>query len=556
MPKIEVSATELARLSGCDFTAGGGLEDMLVPLKAELKSAGDILKIELNDTNRPDLWCIEGVARGLAALSGRRRRYMENLEAPSIRIEVDPSTAAVRPWIAAFLADGPGLSEDCLESLIASQEKLASSFGRNRRTAAIGFYRSGDIAFPVRYSAVPPGSVGFVPLGHESHMTLSEILENTETGRKYAGLLAGMDLHPVLTDARGSILSYPPVINSDGTGRLRAGDRGIFCEVTGTDWTTVQLTASILACNLEDRGFEIRPAEISHATEIPSGGTSAITPLRFADRLRVDRVGIGRITGDVPSDADIERALSRMGWDGWTIGAEGIEAVLPPYRHDGLHWVDLVEDIAIGHGIDRFEPLPPEGCTIGSTAPVEDLADAVRIMLTGAGCEELLLPVLTSAALPGTPPGIVRILNPMTSEYGAVRNSLLPGLLAAESASAHAPYPHRLFETGEVLEDDGGPAGPRTAVRMALVITGNEAGFGEVHSVIALVCFSRGHTLILSPADDPRFIPGRCSRVLIDGKDSGVMGEIHPALLTELGITRPSAAIEIGLEYLGGDIQG
>ncbi|HRY61977.1 MAG TPA: hypothetical protein P5266_07215, partial [Candidatus Fermentibacter sp.] len=206
MPKIEVSAEELARLSGCDFTGGGGLEDMLVPLKAELKSSGDVLKIELNDTNRPDLWCVEGVARGLAALSGRRRRYLQDLAAPDAGIEVDPSTAAVRPWIAAFLAEGPGLSEGCLESLIASQEKLASSFGRNRRTAAIGFYRSGDIAFPVRYSAVPPGSVSFVPLGHESPLTLSEILEQTETGRKYAGLLSGMELHPLLTDARGCVL--------------------------------------------------------------------------------------------------------------------------------------------------------------------------------------------------------------------------------------------------------------------------------------------------------------------------------------------------------------
>ena len=556
MPKIEVSAAELACLSQCDFSAGGGLEDMLLPLKAELKSSGDTLKIELNDTNRPDLWCVEGVARGLAALSGRRRRYLEDLGDPDVRIEVDPSTASVRPWIAAFLAEGPGLSEGCLESIIASQEKLASSFGRNRRTAAIGFYRSREIAFPVSYSAVPPDSERFVPLGCDSPMTLSEVLEHTETGRRYASLLSGMDLHPILKDAHGSVLSYPPVINSDGTGRLRAGDSGIFCEVTGTDWSTVQLTASILACNLEDRGFGIRPVEISYGRGIPSGGTSVVTPLRFADRLRVDSRGIGRVIGEVPADADIERALSRMGWDSWTIGGDAVEAVMPPYRHDGLHWVDLVEDIAIGHGIDRFEPLPPEGCTIGSTAPVEDLSDAIRIMLAGAGCEELLLPVLTSPARPGTPPGIVRILNPMTSEYGAVRNSLLPGLLAAESASAHSPYPHRLFETGEVLEDDGGSGGPRTAVRTALVITGNEAGFGEIHSVIALVCYGRGHSLALTPAEDPRFIPGRCCRVVIDGADAGVMGEIHPALLTELGITRPSAAMEIGLECLGGDIQG
>ena len=554
MPKIEVARRDLERL--CPSLPGDDavLEELLASLKGELKTGGELLKIELNDTNRPDLWCAEGVARGISALNGYSRRYLVDLPEPSVRIEVDDSVTAVRPWIAAFKASGPPIDEEALAALVAAQEKLAGSFGRNRKTAAIGFYRSGCISFPVRYSAVPRDSVRFTPLGCDSEMTLSGVLSDTETGRKYAHLVEEGALCPLLSDSSGSVLSFPPVINSEGTGRVSTGDRDLFCEVTGTDWNTVGLTASILACNLEDRGFRIEPVEIGYPRETPDGGSVSITPRRFCDTLSTTRERISTVLGILPDDAAIERSLAGMGWDSWTIDAAVVEARMPPYRHDGMHEVDLIEDIAVGYGLNRFEPLMPEGYTIGASAAIEDLADAVRIMLAGAGCEEVLLPILTSEGRPGTPPGIVRIENPMTLEYGAVRNSLIPGFLGVEAVSSHTPYPHRVFEVGEVLENGSGDL--RTVVRLAVSISGNDAGFGDVHSVIGLICHGRGHSLALTPSGDDRFIPGRSCTLMVDGREAGVMGEVHPSILDELGITRPVAAFELDLESLGGAVQG
>jgi phenylalanyl-tRNA synthetase beta chain len=412
----------------------------------------------------------------------------------------------------------------------------------------------GDISFPVRYSVVEPGSTRFRPLGEAGEMTLAEVLTGTETGLRYAPLLQAFDRYPLLSDSSGGVLSFPPVINSDDTGRVRVGDDHLFCEVTGTDWSTVQLSATILACNLEDRGFRIAPIEIVHQGRLPTGGSRVLTPMRFMDALSAARSRIDQVLGVHLDDSEIVRALGRMGWDSWRISPDSVEAVMPPYRHDGIHEVDLIEDLSIGYGMDRFEPLMPEGYTIGTSAPLEDLADALRQTLAGAGCEEVLLPILTSESRPGTPPGIVTIRNPMTQEYGSVRNSLLPGLLACEAASAHAPYPHRVFEVGEVLES--GPGGIETVVMAAVLVSGNEASFGDTHSIIGLVCHSRGHELKLEPVDDPRFIPGRCCLLHIDGREAGRMGEIHPALLMESGITRPASALEIRLEALDGNIQG
>ena len=231
----------------------------------------------------------------------------------------------------------------------------------------------------------------------------------------------------------------------------------------------------------------------------------------------------------------------------------GITGIMPPYRRDDINAVDMIEDIVISLGLSYFEPLLPKQFTIGKCAPIEDLADAVRILLAGAGCEEILRPVLTSRAkvkdatrTPGDP---VSIANPMTAEYGVVRNTLLPGLLEVESTSAHAAYPHRIFETGEVLAigEDGYC---RTEILLACLICGNKADFGDAHSIIGSLCHSRAVELSLADVDDDRFIPGRCAAVSIDGRVSGVIGELHPAVLDNWGISSPASAFEIVLSAL------
>jgi phenylalanyl-tRNA synthetase beta chain len=215
----------------------------------------------------------------------------------------------------------------------------------------------------------------------------------------------------------------------------------------------------------------------------------------------------------------------------------------------------MIEDIAISLGLDSFEPLLPESFNRGRSAPVEELADSIRLLMVGAGFEEILRPVLISMEkvreMSRTPEIPVAIANPMTREYGVVRNSLLPGLLEVESISAHASYPHRIFESGEVLLADGdGCCG--TDVMIACLVCGNEADFGDVHSVLGALSHSRGIELRLVPSEDPRFVPGRSASVVLDGKDSGTVGEIHPAVLEAWGITRPASAFELRLDCLKG----
>ncbi len=552
MPKIEVSREDLKRLSGLSEIEPSELERRLAIMKGELDAWEDgTVKIELNDTNRPDLWCVEGVARALRCTRSGPENHLADLPEPAGVLEVAPEMEGVRPYIAVFRCRGWAPDRQGLDALIATQEKLTESFGRSRSTAAIGFHRADRIDFPARYAAVSPAST-MVPLGYRREMTLDGILEETEKGRLYGPLLAGFDLYPALVDAAGGVFSFPPVLNSRGTGQVRPGDGDLFCDVTGTDWHTVQLTAAILACNLEDRGAEILPMEVSYPYETP-GGRSCVCPVVYADSLEIRLEELERLLGAPVGRKRVLEALGRMDYPVGELEDGILRGTLPPYRHDGIHPVDMVEDVAIGVGYDHFAPVLPGDYTVGRPSPEEDLSDAIREILVGAGCEEILRPVLGSAeklSCGRVERSPVRLANPMTLEYGAVRDSLLPGLLDVEGVSGRAAYPHRLFEVGEVL-GKGPDSGLITSMSVAVLVCGNEVDLGDAHSLLGALCHRRGLSLSLREEKDGRFIPGRCARVKIGDGPAGILGEVHPAVLEGWGLERPASAFELDLDALG-----
>ena len=553
MPKIEVSRQDLFKLSRMKDPGDAELANLLTLVKGEIDySLDDELKIELNDTNRPDLWCVEGVARALRCSENGSENHLSSMSADHLSITVDPGLKVIRPYIAGFRATGWKLDQEGLDSLIAVQEKLSESYGKKRSRTAIGFHRAKEIAFPVCYVSAETGEL-MEPLGYEKKMSLSHILTDTDKGREYGHLLAGLKKYPVLTDTDGVIFSFPPILNSNTTGKVCQGDDDVFCDVTGTDWETVQLTATILACNLEDHGAIITPVDVLYSYDVPSPDREVVTPVLFTDCMSVTKDEIEKVLGiDIPLETARE-ALLRMDYASVEIEDDTLTGILPPYRRDGIHPVDMIEDIVIYHGLESFEPLLPEEFTIGHSAPIEELVDAVRTVLIGAGCEEILRPVLTSwrkiKEITRTPIDPVKIANPMNEEYGVVRNTLLPGLLDVESTSAHASYPHRIFESGEILiSGDNGVC--RTEIYLAGLVCGNKADFGDVHSILGSICYSRDLDLSLESMEDERFISGRCASVIINGRASGVIGEFHPAVLTEWGIARPASGFEINVSCL------
>lgn len=548
MPKIEAALSDLLSLAG--LKGAEKLSELLETMKAELDGIqDDTVKIELNDTNRPDLWTVEGVARGIRCWNNGAEKHLEGMPEPCRELVVHKGLEANRPFIASFVSRNLALGDAGLSALVNSQEKLCATMGRDRRTAATGFYRLEGIRFPVHYRAVSPDTP-FHPLGAAGRMPLRAVLTETETGVKYSGLLRGFETYPFLEDDRGQPLSFPPVLNSEGTGRVAPEDADLFCEVTGTDLNTVQLLATILACALEDRGASIEPVRV-----IYPDGASVVTPVIHADTLSVNLELVRAATGlDIPDDR-IPPLLSKMDYASVVVENGVVKAVMPPYRRDGIHPMDLVEDITIAYGLNLIEPLLPPDYTLGRPSRASQLSSAVKLLLVGAGCEEIIRPVLTSSQkvteLTRTPEPPVAITNPMTAEYSAVSNTVLPCLFEVESVSGHASFPHRLFTVGEVLRRRKDSL-LDTRWSLGLLTAGAGMDFGSAHSLLGVLAHGRGLELKLSPADDPRFIPGRSAIVTLSGVEAGVIGEFHPEVLDAWGIQVPVSGFEVLLEALGG----
>jgi phenylalanyl-tRNA synthetase beta chain len=563
MPKIEVHEKKFYSLIGKSFSHEE-LENLLPAAKGELDgfdAGAGLLKLELNDTNRPDLWSTAGLARQLKIYTGGAiPRYDFLSRAGAMKdsggreIIVDPALKDIRPFIAAFAVCGKKIDQPTLVDIIQSQEKLCGNYGRRRKSIAMGVYRSGLIAWPVRYEAVDPDATRFTPLGTERVMSLREINREHPKGIEFGHITEGFAKFPFLCDWNREVLSYPPVINSNRIGAVEAGDEELFIELTGTELHSLLHALSIVACDFADQGFTILPVKVRYPYDTPYG-REITTPFYFQKPQEATLADTQKILGERFSAEEAITCLARMGCAARADG-ETLHLDPPAYRNDFLHAVDIIEDIMIGKGMDYFTPVTPQEFTVGRLSDAEILARKTLPVMAGLGFQEMIFNYLGSRRdfiekMNISDSHSILISNPMSENYEFVRNSILPCLLQAESTSAGAAYPHHMFEIGKTARLE--PAenyGTLTLSTLGFLSACAEAGFNSVHSQIQAVLYYLSVDYTLAEADDPRFIPGRAAHIMAGGRAVGIFGEIHPQVLENWGIQTPCTAAEIFLDLL------
>jgi phenylalanyl-tRNA synthetase beta chain len=555
MPTIDIKKKDLDTLIGRKLSLEV-LEKKLMLAKAELKEfnaeTGD-LKVELSDSNRPDLWSAEGVARQIRiALSGKAEPYpfFDHGRKATREIRVAAGMKKVRPFIAACTASGIRMNDDILTQMIQSQDKLAEIFGRKRSTVSIGIYELDRIAFPVHYRLADPFSVSFAPLGMDEKMSLAEILKRHPKGIAYGGIIKPFPQYPVLIDSMERVLSFPPIINSREIGEVKPQTRNVLIEVTGTDLRMTALTLNILAVSFYDRGAEVEPVVVNYPYQTAMGRRVAF-PANTAGKFRIPLSRFSAGLGESVAPADVKKHLSSYGHS-VTVSHGSVSVVSPPYRDDIMHFMDLVEDYAISRGYDSFEPVLPRQSTVGSLSSLELLSDTVRTTMVGAGFQEIMSNILCSReemdyAMPEGEK-LVEVDNVMSLAYSVLRNRVLPSLLTVETASSKAFYPHCIFEVGEAaVYDEKDNMGSRTELHLGALISHPEANFSEMHSSLDMLLYYLGLDYTLDPADHPLFSQGRCGKIIAAGSELGFIGEIRPEALERTQIAMPCAAFELDL---------
>ena len=580
MPKIEVNEEVFYSLAGIEKAGNAeadraALENALTCAKAELDEDSDkslpaaerVLKIELNDTNRPDLWSTAGCARQMRVYNSKKIPEYPffsqpgNFKRAARKVKVEASVKQVRPYLAGFIASGKAVTDPSLRDMIQTQEKLAWNYGRKRRTVSMGLYRIAKIQWPITYKAVGPDAVSFVPLQWETPLTLREILKQHPKGKEYAFIQENEPLHPLLVDAKGAILSYPPIINSADLGAVQVDDTDIFVELTGTDQPSVTLAASIMACDMADQGYTIEPVEIEYEYDTPFG-KNVVTPYYFQQPVFCSLGRLERFLGEKIGADECVESLRRMGVKaesgkgrekGASAETEGVTAWPPEYRNDFLHAADVSEDVMIGRSLDSFKPQRPSDFTVGRLSPITLFSRQVKEILAGMGYQEMIYNYLGSRKdlvdnMRGDGSRIIRISNPMTENYEYVRDTVIASLMASEAVSGHSVYPHRIFEIGKVAYREGDDTVTRQYA--GFLHADKDANFNTAAGQLQTLFYYISREYDVEESGDPRFIPGRAAAILYKKQKVGVFGEIHPEALENWGITVPCTAGEIDLDAL------
>lgn len=564
MPKFETTEKMFYGLMGRPYS-DSELEDIFPRAKAELDghdTENHILKIELNDTNRPDLWSAMGLVRLLKNYDNPAPRQYDffsskvyTADNKGRELHVGPRAKEVRPFSCGFVAVGKEVDEEILLTLIQSQEKLCWNFGRKRKSIAMGIYRNDLIQYPIHYDGADPDKTHFVPLHMEEDLTLRQICEQHPKGKEYGYIIKDSPVYPYLYDDSGEALSMPPVINSARVGAVKVGDKDLFVEMSGTVLKDVLLCASIMACDMADLGFTIEPIKVVYPYETEFGKEITV-PYYFQDSQSCTVEQIHKTLGEKISAKEAKQALLRMGVYSVSEG-NTIYITCPEYRNDFLHAVDVVEDVMVGYGLENFIPTIPRDFTVGRLTPAEELGRKVKDIMIGMGFQEMMYNYLGSRReyvdnMHITDDKVIMIANPMSENFEAVRPSIIPSLLESESVSGHATYPHNIFEVGKVaFLEPSDNSGTVTRNNLGFMSADVSVGFNEVNSFInTLMYFLKVEYTLRVPEKDPRFIPGRCAEIIVKGERVGIFGEVHPAVLESWGCGMPTVVAEIDLDCL------
>ena len=546
MPVVEFPLEDISRLFpdyDLEYTI-----DMLPFLGLDIEYRDDkCIKLEYSP-NRPDFSTFYGISRALNGLLGKevgipKFKLIENRKN---FINVDSSISNIRPHIASIVARGHKLNDNTIKQMVSMQEDLHNGIGRKRSKASIGLHNLDTIEFPLDYTT-RPGNLSFTPLDHSSSLTLSEVLEKTESGKKFRELLLG-SIYPVLMDSRGNLLSFPPVINAEYT-RIKGGVKNLLVEVTGVDKTTVDKVLANIAATLADIGFSLETVTINQ-------DNNTTTSFNSMENTRLDNIKtdyINKKLGLSLSNEDVILCLRKSRLDAKVTDASNINCMIPSYRIDIFNPMDIVEEVAIGYGIYNMEPTLPEFTLYGNQSRQNHYFDKIRQALVGMGLIENINFILSNKDIHLRRMNIEKsdfftVNNSKSEEHDILRRSLLPSLLFSLSKNIHEEYPQKLFEIGPVFVPEQENS---EKWNLCCATAFNGVTFTEIRGILqTLMEICLGTTFETKAAEHSSFISGRSADIFYKEKTVGQIGEVSPLLIDSFKIKMPVAAFDLDLTEL------
>ena len=495
------------------------------------------VEIEINP-NRPDLIPLEGLVRAFNTFQGKTKNKIYPINKPekNYKVVIDKSVKEVRPNTVCAIVKNLKLDDERIKDLVNFQEKIHTTMGKNRKKMAIGIYPLDKINLPLRYEAKNPLNIKFTPLGYEKEMNAQQILKRHPAGIEYSHLLKGKTKLPIFIDANEKILSLPPIINSNETGKVTGNTENLFIECSGFDKEILNKALNILVTSLIDMGGKAYSMKIYDKK-------NQITPDLTTEKIKVSLENVNKLLGINLKEKEMINLLNKMGHE----YKKGF-AFVPAWRTDILHEVDLIEDIAISYGYDKFVPEIPKLATIGEESRENKLKSKISELLIGLNLLEIssyhLMKKDETKKLKLK--NILEVENSKT-EYKVLRQNLLSSVLRVLSKNKDKEYPQNIFEIGKVFsQDDNQETGIKEQTNLVIALT--PGNFTEIKQHLEYLTKMLDLPHRVKETTQQGFIEGRTGSIILHDKEIGHFGEVHPNTLKTWNLKMPLAVLELNLD--------
>ena len=528
MPVIQLYLNRLQKLVGKKSNKNKILSKIpFLGLDIE-EQTNEYLRVEYSP-NRPDYATDFGIALGLQGLLGIKKGIPKlSIKKGNYTLKVNSSVKKVRPYITSIIAKNGILDDETIRQLITLQEDLHFGIGRRRKKASIGIHDFDKIEFPIKYTTVSKNHK-FIPLDSSQETSISDILEKTNVGKQYGSILFSSTLFPVILDSKENTISFPPIINSALT-TITPNTSNLLIEVTATDKNAAEDSLAVIATTLQSAGFQLYSIKIT--------GNNNSTPLLKPKKIMLNADLVNNTLGLNLSTTMIANALKKSRIDA-TAKKNKIDCIIPRYRFDIFGPMDLVEEAALGYGIENLKPTLPPSISVGEKNDITKFLDAISLIMIGLGYTEVVNSSLVSNEIQNELANrsnfdIIQVVESKSLEHTILRDAILPGLLENLSKNVHEQYPQRIFETGIVFSK-GNPI--QEDYHLAALSAHNDANFSEIKSILqSLLKIEFNIDSETKTSSHPTFSEGKTANILVNNKIVGILGEIDSKVIKNFRI--------------------
>ena len=295
-------------------------------------------------------------------------------------------------------------------------------------------------------------------------------------------------------------------------------------------------------------------------------------PRRVAFRLQRCNQVLGT---DLPAESALAY-LQALGLETEASADETVQVTVPSFRPMLEREIDLIEEVARLHGYDRIESTAPRadlrpvrrGALQTTRAGARDrmrhlgFAEAVNYSFIEETHAQMFLPAFAPAGAESIP-----LDNPISSDLGTMRTSLLPGLVKTALRNInHGQKSLRLFEVGQAFYRLPGKA-PVERDCLAALLTGpcppsiwNPPGtaydFFDIKGTLESLLAHFRLTPDFDPADKPYLLAGQALEARVAGQSLAVCGPLNPQTASLLGLSQAAQVLELDLEALARVLPG